>query len=91
MQFLSSKLKKFDVHTKTVDGVTDQTILGAIITIISATIIFFLISSSLNSYFESDTVGHMIADTSVGLEDIKILFDLTFGSIECDSECHKMI
>ena len=84
MQFISSKLKKFDVHTKTEDGVTVQTVMGAVITVFSSIVIAYLVFSTISTYMKRDSIGHMVVDTSVGLEDLRIVFDINFPSVICD-------
>lgn len=85
MHFLSSKLKKFDIHTKTIDGVHDQqTVTGAVITVISAVIVFLLVMTQFNEYQQVDIVSRMVADSTVGVEDVEIIFDIEFYKTSCD-------
>lgn len=85
MHFFSSKLKKFDVHTKTIDGVHDQqTLIGAIVTVFSIAVVMLLILSEFSMYLNKDIVSHMVADTSVGVEAIQIKFDVEFTRTSCD-------
>lgn len=81
---MSSFLKKFDVHLKTVDGVTQQTVLGALMTIISIVTVIVLLTSETNQYFQKDFVSRMIRDTTQGVESVKLLVDIEFKKIKCD-------
>ena len=84
MHFLSSKLKKFDFHRKTVDSVKDQTFSGAIISILSIVIILTLLYSSIGEYFSKEEVNHMVPDLTIGTEDVLIKFKLIFHNVLCE-------
>ena len=83
MQFITSKLKRFDIHRKTIEGIHDQTIAGALVTILSTIIIMFLIYSNISEYFSTEQINHMVPDKSVGLEDIQINFIVDFFHVPC--------
>jgi len=84
MQFLSSKLKRFDIHTKTIDGVNDQqTVVGAIITIITVLLVFVLVTSEVGQFMTINMEDRMIPDSTVGVEDVAIQFDITFDKTPC--------
>ena len=77
-------MRRFDVHVKTVDGVTQQTVLGAIITLISVVVVLILLFSEFRLYSSSEIVSRMIADNSVGKDSVKLEFDLEFTEVACD-------
>ena len=83
MHFITSKLKRFDIHRKTVDSVNDQTISGALITILSSFIIFILVYSSILEYYSPEEINHMIPDYSVGFEEVQINFRVVFTNVPC--------
>jgi len=83
MQFISSKLKRFDVHRKTADTVKDQTVVGAIITVLSFVIIALLLYSNMVEYFKAEESTRMVLDKSVGIEDVKIIFNVSFYFVQC--------
>lgn len=83
MQFISSKLKKFDVHRKTTDSVKDQTVAGAVITVLSFIIIGLLLYSNIAEYFKADIATRMVLDNSVGIEDVKLVFNVSFFFVPC--------
>ena len=85
MHFLSSKLKRFDIHTKTIDGVNDQqTVTGAVITIVTVVIVAILVISEFVEYRRIDILSKMVADTTVGVADVEINFDIEFFKTSCD-------
>lgn len=83
MNYLSSKLKKFDVHIKAVDGVNQQTILGAIFTIITFILTILLIFSEIKLYLTKNSIHHMVVDQKGGLETVRLDFDFEFHAISC--------
>ena len=86
MQFISSKLKKFDVHRKTTDAVKDQTLAGAVITVLSFIIIGLLLHSNIAEYFKTDRSTRMILDKTVGIEDVKLVFNVSFYFVPCKGQ-----
>lgn len=79
-----ASLKRFDIHVKAVDGVNQQTILGAIITIISTILVAVLIFTEISAFMKIDVVSRMLTDKSVGIEAVKLEFDLQFYDVSCD-------
>lgn len=79
-----ASLKKFDIHVKTVEGVNQQTILGAIITIFSTILIAVLILSEMSYFMKIDVVSRMLTDKTAGVESVKLEFDLQFYDVACD-------
>jgi len=80
---LSGKIKKFDVYVKTIDGVTKQTIIGAFISLAAAIVVILLILSEGKTYLQKDLVSRMTLDSSVGVEAIRVEFDINFRHITC--------
>lgn len=83
MSFLTSRFKKFDVHIKTVDGVSQQTNLGALFTLLTVGITLALLYSEINFYLAKENVHHMVLDQNTGQETVRLDFDLEFHSISC--------
>ena len=84
---MSSKLKKFDVHSKAVDGVNEQTAIGALVTFIMYGFIGFLLYSEVSVRSDSDIVSRMVLDASGSarrIQTTKIEFDVDFHKIACD-------
>lgn len=79
-----ASLKKFDIHVKAVDGVNQQTILGAVLTIISTFLVLVLIFSEISYFMKIDVVSRMLTDKSVGVEAVKLEFDLQFYDVACN-------
>ena len=84
MQFISSKLKRFDFHRKTVAEINDQTLSGAFISIISFLLVAALLYSNFVEYFSTDMINHMTLDHSVGLEDVEVKFEVVLSNVKCD-------
>ena len=81
---LGFKMKKLDVYVKTIDGVTKQTIIGAIVTVLSFFTVILLVISEVSVYLKKDVVSHMVLDSSVGVESIRIEFDILFHHVPCE-------
>ncbi len=77
-------LKRFDINTKSIEGVNQQTILGALLTIITSILVVVLLFSEVTSFLEVDVVSRMAVDQTHGLEAIKIDFDFTFHQLKCE-------
>lgn len=83
MSLFGSRLKKFDVHVKVVEGVSQQTSIGAVITIICLVLTCLLSYSELNLLFRSDRSSHVILDQISTMEAVKLNFDVEFHKIAC--------
>jgi hypothetical protein len=62
------------MHIKAVEGVNQQTLLGAFITLISTVLVLILLLSELSLFLKIDVVSRMVADNTVGLESVKLDF-----------------
>mmetsp|Transcript_36403 Transcript_36403/g.34416 ORF Transcript_36403/g.34416 Transcript_36403/m.34416 type:complete len:341 (-) Transcript_36403:565-1587(-) len=86
MNFVS-KIKRFDVYTKPVDGVSEQTTIGAVITFISFCLVTLLLYSEFSAYLKNDIVSHMALDSAKKggqNTETKIEFDLDFFGVSCE-------
>lgn len=81
---LWNRFKKFDAYVKTVDGVNQQTLLGAIITIVSAILVSILLFSEIILYAKVDVVSRMATDKIGGVESVRLKFDIEFQGISCN-------
>lgn len=79
-----SKLKKFDVHLKTVDGVSQQTLLGAFFTLLTFGITVILLYSEIKFYMTRENIYHMTIDQNIGKETVRLDFDVDFHGIKCN-------
>jgi hypothetical protein len=77
-------LKRFDIHTKAIEGVHQQTILGAVLTVVTTILVFILLFSEISVFFTTDVVSRMVIDTTGGVEAVKLEFDISFPTISCD-------
>ncbi len=69
---------------KAVEGVNQQTVLGAFVTILSVVVVVVLLISELTLFLKVDIVSRMVADTSTGFESVKLEIDIDFYSVECE-------
>lgn len=77
-------LKRLDVHTKTIDGVSQQTYLGAFITIISVGVVIVLLIVELRLLYKTDVESYVLPDYSVGINAVRLSFDFTLDFVECN-------
>jgi hypothetical protein len=77
-------LKRFDIHTKAIEGVHQQTIIGAILTLVTTLLVFILLFSEISVFFTTEVVSRMVVDTAFGVEAVKLEFDISFPTISCD-------
>lgn len=80
----SKGLKRFDVYVKTKDYVLQSTYLGATMTLLGAVVVIVLLFSEFTAYMQKDVVSRMVADSTVGVEFVKLDFDVEFLKIGCD-------
>jgi hypothetical protein len=79
-----AKLKKFDAHVKVLDGVHQQTLIGALLTVISFALLLTLLVSEFSIFTQVNTVSRLEVDKGVGVEAIKLIFDVSFHKVSCD-------
>jgi hypothetical protein len=78
-----STFKKFDIYSKTVDGVNKQTRIGGFVTVVSCLLLSALFLSELRDYLKLDVVSRMIVDSSVSKNTVALRFDIEFPSVSC--------
>jgi len=83
MSFLGSQFKRFDVHVKVVEGVSHQTSLGAVITIICLTLSMLLAYSEMQLLFRPEQFSHVILDQASTEKPVKLHFDVEFLKLTC--------
>jgi hypothetical protein len=84
MHFISSRLKKLDVHVKTVDVANEQTVVGAVITLICAAVTILLIVSEITLYMSKDVIHHLVVDQGgMGHDIVRLDFDFEFPKLAC--------
>eukprot|EP01031_Cornospumella_fuschlensis_P030960 gene30960-37420_t len=79
-----SKLKRFDVYTKSLDGVNQQTLMGALATVVAVVLIGALLVSEVSYFQKINVVSRLEVDKGVGLEAVKVVFDISFPRVMCD-------
>lgn len=84
MHLISSRLKKFDVHVKTVDVANEQTIVGAVITLLCVAVTVLLIISEITLYMSKDVVHHLVVDQGgMGHDTVRLDFEFEFPKLAC--------
>ena len=78
-----STFKKFDIYSKTVDGVNKQTRIGGFVSVLSCLLLSALFVSELRDYLKLDLVSRMIVDSSVSKNVVALRFDIEFPSVSC--------
>lgn len=79
-----SKLKRFDAYTKSLDGVNQQTLMGALSTVVAVVLIGALLFSEVSYFQKINVVSRLEVDKGVGLEAVKVIFDISFPRVMCD-------
>jgi len=77
-------VQRFDFHVKTIDEATQQTLLGGAVTVVSFVVVIYLLLSEILIYQSSEVVTRMIADKTIGMESIRIEFDIEFSQVRCE-------
>jgi len=82
MSNLFQSLKSFDAYPKLNDEFKVKTFGGAIISLVSISLILVLFFSELSLYLQVETHDHLLVDTTRG-EKMRINFDVEFPHIPC--------
>ena len=79
---IAQTIKKLDVYPKTLDDFKERTGSGAVVSLVSLSVIALLVISELRAYLTPTTVDHLYVDSSRG-ERIKINLNITFPNMPC--------
>eukprot|EP01027_Heterolobosea_sp_BB2_P002026 GEZU01003044.1.p1 GENE.GEZU01003044.1~~GEZU01003044.1.p1 ORF type:complete len:389 (+),score=137.51 GEZU01003044.1:121-1287(+) len=79
-----AKIKNFDIYPKTIEDFREKTVIGAAISILSITIITFLVISELSYFLSYERVDELYVDTK-GDGKIPIYLNISFPSVSCDA------
>jgi hypothetical protein len=77
-------LKRFDIHSKAIDGVNQQTIFGALLTLVTTALVVVLVASEFSNFMQVETVSRMAVSQTSSIESIKLDFDVVFHQLGCD-------
>lgn len=80
-----SWLKKFDLFRNVDRQIYDYTNFGGVMTILSCIIMCILFVSETGNFLKTDIVNHMRIDSSFDNEAVKLMFDIEFPQISCDT------
>lgn len=78
-----ARLKRFDIHPKAIEGVHQKTLIGALLTIVTAVIVVVLLASEISSFLKIEAVSRMVVDKSANLESVHVSFDVEFPALAC--------
>ena len=79
---LADTLRSLDVYPKTLDDFKERTHSGAVVSILSCSVIFMLIVSEFRAFMSPTTADHLYVDTGRG-ERIRINVNITFPNMPC--------
>ena len=79
---IAETIKRLDVYPKTLDDFKERTGSGAVVSLVSLSVIALLVISELSAYLTPTTVDHLYVDTSRG-ERIKVNLNITFPNMPC--------
>jgi hypothetical protein len=79
-------VKAFDMHVKTLDGVTKQTVLGALMTLVAVVVVLVLFWSEVSTYLTPNIRSRMQADNLLGRdeESVNLHFNVDFMHVPCE-------
>ncbi len=81
---ISGRLKSFDMYKKLPRDLTEPTLSGAMVSIVSVIIMIILFTSELAAYIEIDETSEMYVDVSHSSDKIRVNLDVTFPRFPCD-------
>ena len=76
-------LKKLDAFPKTLDEVRVKTVPGAILSIVSLTLMLILFLSEFSYFLHTERVDHLYVNTTK-VDKIRVTFDVSFHEIPCN-------
>ena len=79
-----SKWKRFDVYVKAMDGINQQSFLGAALTLVCVFTVLMLVISEISTFFKIELVSRMIVDKTTGIEAVQLKFDILLHHVSCD-------
>ena len=80
-----SLLKKFDLFRNVDRQIYDYTNFGGVMTILSCIIMCILFVSETGNFMKTDIVNHMRIDSSFDNEAVKLMFDIEFPQVSCNT------
>jgi len=79
-----SRLKAFDVYRKLPQDLTEPTMSGALVSIISTVFMLILFITEFNEFLKVQTVSEMFIDINRGGDKLRVNIDLYFPNLICD-------
>jgi len=81
---ISNRLKSFDVYRKLPKDLTEPTMSGAMVSLVSTIIMGILFITEFNEFLKVQTVSEMFIDINRGGEKLLVNVDLEFPRFPCD-------
>eukprot|EP00828_Plagiopyla_frontata_P033484 TRINITY_DN4348_c0_g1_i1.p2 TRINITY_DN4348_c0_g1~~TRINITY_DN4348_c0_g1_i1.p2 ORF type:complete len:150 (-),score=18.15 TRINITY_DN4348_c0_g1_i1:154-603(-) len=81
---IANKIKALDVYKRVPKGLSQSTISGALISLLSCAFIAFLFLIELNLYLSDKTTTEMNINEGSQDEKLRVNLDITFHSFPCD-------
>lgn len=69
---------------KALDGVNQQTLTGALLTIVGAILVIVLLVTEVSIFRDINVVNKLVVDKAASTEAVKLMFDVTFHRVSCD-------
>ena len=73
----------FDIYNKGIEGSQQRSVVGAVVTIGSALVMFLLFISELRTYLTTDVKNRLFVDPSRNSGYINVNFDISFPALPC--------
>eukprot|EP00940_MAST-03C_sp_MAST-3C-sp2_P002254 g2254.t1 len=78
-------IRSFDSYSKAIDGASSRTVCGAVVSVLSFVIMFFLFCGEFRAYMEVDMEELAFVDPSAGFgQHVHLDFDISFSKLSCD-------
>merc|ERR1711976_696023 len=79
-----SFLKQLDFYPKTLEDFKERTFVGAIVTIVSFLIIFWLVLTEVAIYLSTDVSNELVVDNSNREDFLRINVEIVFPKLPCN-------
>ena len=81
---VQQRLKSFDMYRKLPSDLTEPTLSGAVVSIVSSVIMLILFISEFNHYLTVEESSEMFVDVAQGGQKIRVNIDIDFPKFPCD-------
>lgn len=81
---MNDKLKSLDMYRKLPSELTEPTLSGAVVSLVSTAIMIILLISEFSGYLSVEEHSEMFVDTAQGSNKIRVNLDIDFPRLPCD-------